>query len=124
MGKKVIVIDDSRTVRDQVRIVLEKAGYEVLEAIDGRDGLDKFRAHADLAMAICDVNMPGITGIGMLEALKAAGLGQGLPIVMLTSEGQPALMQKAKQAGARGWIVKPFKPDQLLATVQKLAGAA
>jgi two-component system, chemotaxis family, chemotaxis protein CheY len=124
MRKKVIVIDDSRTVRDQVRLVLEPAGYEVLEAIDGSDGIDKVRDHRDLAMAICDVNMPGISGIAMLEALKTAGLAQGMPIVMLTTEGQPALIQKAKQAGARGWIVKPFKPEQLLATVQKLAGAA
>ena len=124
MGKKVIIIDDSRTVRDQVRLVLEPAGYEVLEAVDGNEGIDKFRDHRDLAMAICDVNMPGMTGIGMLESLKASGLGQGLPIVMLTTEGQPALIQKAKQAGARGWIVKPFKPEQLLATVQKLAGTA
>jgi len=124
MGKKVIIIDDSRTVRDQVRLVLEPAGYEVLEAGDGNEGINQFRDHLDLAMAICDVNMPGMTGIGMLESLKASGLGRGLPIVMLTTEGQPALIQKAKQAGARGWIVKPFKPEQLLATVQKLAGTA
>ena len=124
MGKKVIIIDDSRTIRDHVRLVLEPAGYEVLEAVDGRDGIEKVRLHRDLAMAICDVNMPGMTGIGMLEELKTTGLGAGIPIVMLTTEGQPALMQKAKQAGARGWIVKPFKPEQLLATVQKLAGAA
>jgi two-component system, chemotaxis family, chemotaxis protein CheY len=121
MGKKVIVIDDSKTVRDQVRFALEGAGYQVIEAVDGQDGFSKIRDTADLSMAICDVNMPAMTGIGMLEALKNQGINPSLPIIMLTTEGQPALIQKAKLAGARGWIVKPFKPEQLVAVVAKLA---
>src|SRR5882672_11478975 len=100
MGKRVIVIDDSKTERDQVRFVLEGAGYEVIEAVDGLDGFAKIRDLPDLSLAICDVNMPGMTGIGMLEALKSNGVNQKLPVVMLTTEGQPALIQKAKLAGA------------------------
>src|SRR5689334_15534329 len=119
--KKIIVIDDSKTMREQVRSVLEAAGYLVLEAADGQEGLDKIRKQSDLAMAICDVNMPNIGGIGMVETLKAEGIMNSLPVVMLTTEGQPALIQRAKQAGAKGWIVKPFKPEHLLAAVGKLA---
>jgi two-component system chemotaxis response regulator CheY len=121
MTKKIIVIDDSKTVRDQVRSVLEQAGYSVVEAADGEEGLEKIRGQPDLAMAICDVNMPNLGGIGMVEALKADGLIATLPVVMLTTEGQPALIQRAKQAGAKGWIVKPFKPEHLLAAVAKVA---
>jgi two-component system chemotaxis response regulator CheY len=124
MKKKILVIDDSKTVRDQVRAVLEGGGYTVLEATDGQEGLDEIRSTHDLAMAICDVNMPNITGIGMVETLKADGLLAALPVVMLTTEGQAALIQRAKQAGAKGWIVKPFKSEHLLAAVNKLAGAA
>jgi two-component system, chemotaxis family, chemotaxis protein CheY len=120
MGKRVIVIDDSKTIRDHVRSVLETAGFDVIDAVDGNDGFAKIRDTPDLSLAICDVNMPGMTGIGMLEALKSGGVKQTLPIVMLTTEGQPSIIQKAKAAGARGWIVKPFKPEQLVAAVHKL----
>ena len=122
MSKRVIVIDDSKTVRDHVRSVLEKAGFEIIDAVDGQDGFAKIRDIPDLSLAICDVNMPVMTGIAMLEALKSGGINQKLPIVMLTTEGQPSLIQKAKAAGARGWIVKPFKPEQLIAAVTKLTG--
>jgi two-component system chemotaxis response regulator CheY len=121
MSKKVIVIDDSKTVRDQVRLALEGAGYQVLEAVDGHDGFSKIRDTNDLSMAICDVNMPGMTGIGMLEELRNKGVHPQLPIIMLTTEGEPALMEKAKRAGAKGWLVKPFKPEQLVAVVAKIA---
>ena len=121
MSKKVIVVDDSKTVRDQVRSALEGAGYDVIEAVDGQEGFSKIRDTADLSMAICDINMPGMTGIGMLEELKKQGVNPQLPIIMLTTEGEPALMQRAKLAGAKGWLVKPFKPDQLVAVVAKIA---
>jgi two-component system chemotaxis response regulator CheY len=124
MSKRVIVIDDSKTIRDHVRSVLEKVGFEIVDAVDGQDGFAKIRDMTDLCLAICDVNMPVMTGIAMLEALKSGGINQKLPIVMLTTEGQPSLIQKAKAAGARGWIVKPFKPEQLVAAVQKLTGSA
>jgi two-component system, chemotaxis family, chemotaxis protein CheY len=121
MSKKIIVVDDSKTVRDQVRGVLQGAGYAVLEAADGQEGLDEIRRNPDLAMAICDVHMPNVSGIVMLESLQADGVIPELPVIMLTTEAQPTLIQRAKQAGARGWIVKPFKAEHLLAAVKKLA---
>jgi two-component system chemotaxis response regulator CheY len=124
MAKKVLIVDDSRTVRQQLGIVLTEAGYEVVEASDGLDGAEKIAASTDLAMVICDVNMPRMNGIEMLTFLKQDPRHANLLVLMLTTEGQPALIARAKAAGARGWIVKPFKPDLLLGTVRKLVGAA
>ena len=124
MVKKVMVVDDSRTMRQQVGIVLTAAGYEVIEAEDGLDGLEKVQQTADLAMVICDINMPKMNGLEMLANVKSDPRFTDLPFLMLTTEGQPALITKAKQAGAKGWIVKPFKPELLVATVRKLVGPA
>jgi two-component system, chemotaxis family, chemotaxis protein CheY len=124
MSKKVLVIDDSRTVRQQVGIVLTAAGYSVLEAGDGIEGVERIAEHADIAMVICDVNMPRMTGLEMLSTLKREGKTADLSIVMLTTEGQPSAIAKARECGAKGWLVKPFKPDMLLATVKKMAGPA
>jgi two-component system chemotaxis response regulator CheY len=124
MGKKVMVVDDSSTVRQLVGNVLTGAGYEVVEAVDGIDGAEKIAGSSDVAMVICDVNMPRMNGIEMLSLLKKDAKHADLTVIMLTTEGQPGLIARAKQAGAKGWIVKPFKPDMLLATVRKLVGAA
>jgi two-component system chemotaxis response regulator CheY len=124
MAKKVMVVDDSRTVRQQVGAVLREAGYDVIEAADGLEGAEKIAGTPDVALVICDVNMPKMNGIEMLALVKQDPKNANLNVLMLTTEGQPALIQRAKAAGARGWIVKPFKPELLLATVKKLAGAA
>jgi len=124
MGKKVLIVDDSRTVRQQVGTVLSAAGYEVLEASDGMDGAERIGEAEDLSLVICDVNMPRMNGIEMLSLVKTDPRHAKLLVLMLTTEGQPALIAQAKQAGAKGWIIKPFKPDLLLATVRKLVGAA
>jgi two-component system chemotaxis response regulator CheY len=116
--KKVLVIDDSETVREQVRQTLSGAGYEILEAIDGVDGLEKLRDTKDVALALCDVNMPRMTGLEMVAELNRTGIS--IPILMLTSEGQPSLIRRARDAGAKGWIVKPFKPELLLEAMNKL----
>jgi two-component system chemotaxis response regulator CheY len=116
--KKVLVVDDSDTVRQQVRQALTPAGYELVEAVDGADGLDKLRSHSDLAVVLCDVNMPNMNGLDMLAAAQREGLQT--PIIMLTSEGQPSLIRRAKESGAKGWIVKPFKAEMLLAAVNKM----
>ena len=116
--KKVLVIDDSETVREQVRQTLSGAGYEILEAIDGVDGLEKLRETKDVALALCDVNMPRMTGLEMVAELNRSGIS--IPILMLTSEGQPSLIRRARDAGAKGWIVKPFKPELLLEAMNKL----
>lgn len=122
MGKKIIVIDDSQTIRQQVSFVLLGAGYEVVEAEDGVDGAKAIRSNPDASLAICDVNMPKLGGLEMLDLLHAQGGGVQCPVIMLTTEGRPDLIERARSCGAKGWMVKPFKPTMLLATVKKIAG--
>jgi two-component system chemotaxis response regulator CheY len=122
MGVKVIVVDDSSTVRHEVQAVLGQAGHTVLEATDGVDALEKMRRMTDLSLVICDVNMPRMDGLAMLEAVKKDAALAKVPIVMLTTEGQPGLIRRARELGARAWIVKPFKPELLVAAVKKLTG--
>ena len=124
MSKKVIIVDDSRTARQQVRNVLGNAGYEIVEAIDGNDGIAKIGDHTDASLVLCDVNMPHLNGLDMLAALKERRMAQSAVFIMLTTEAEPSLVQRAKSVGAKGWIVKPFKPDLLVAAVRKLVGEA
>jgi len=121
MSRKVLVVDDSASVRQQVRLALDEAGFETVDAIDGVDGLNRLAEHPDLSLVICDVNMPNMDGLEMLEQALAQPSTRDIPIVMLTTEGQPGMIERAKQAGAKGWIVKPFKPHLLVATAEKLA---
>ena len=122
MGKKIMIVDDSRTIRQQVSFTLNKGGFEVVEAEDGKDGIEKLSANPDVQMIISDVNMPNMNGLEMVEAIKEAGTFPAVPIIVLTTEGAADLIQRAKAAGAKGWLVKPFKPDQLIAAVTKLVG--
>ena len=123
MGKKVMIVDDSRTIRQQVRFTLTKGGYEVLEAEDGADGFEKLKANPDVAMVISDVNMPNMNGLEMVEKIKGEGTISGIPIIMLTTEGAADLIDRARKAGAKGWLVKPFKPEKLIEAVGKLTGS-
>jgi two-component system, chemotaxis family, chemotaxis protein CheY len=123
MTKKILVVDDSSTVRQQVGLALQQAGYTTIEAADGAEGLQQLAKDRTIAMVICDVNMPRMNGLEMLESLKRDPQHLTLPVVMLTTEGHPDLLARAKKAGAKGWIVKPFKADLLVATVGKLSGA-
>jgi two-component system chemotaxis response regulator CheY len=118
MTARIMVIDDSLLVRRQVTAALKTPGYLVTEAVDGVDALEKLAQHPDTRLIVCDVNMPRMNGIELLERLCAQG--STVPVVMLTTEGQPELIQRAKALGAKGWIVKPFKPEFLLATAAKL----
>jgi two-component system chemotaxis response regulator CheY len=104
-------------------MALQHAGFEVAEAIDGLDAIAKLSSVPGIRMIISDVNMPRMNGLEMLEKIKANGKHAGLPILILTTEGEPALVQRAKSAGAKGWIVKPFKADLLVAAVKKLIPA-
>lgn len=115
---KVLVIDDSQMVRYQVGKALTGAGFTVIDAVDGVDALAKLAAAPDTALVICDVNMPNMNGIEFLEKKGPSGP----PVVMLTTEGQPELIKKAKTLGAKGWVMKPFKPDLLIAAAKKLTG--
>jgi two-component system, chemotaxis family, chemotaxis protein CheY len=120
MSKRVLIVDDSASVRQQVRLALSPAGFEVVEAADGEEGLARIRSDSTISAVICDVNMPKKSGLELLDELKAGGPNSQVPIVMLTTEGQHALVQRAKQAGAKGWIVKPFKANLLVAALQRL----
>lgn len=120
MAKRVLIIDDSASVRHQVAGVLRPAGFDVLEAADGMDGADCIRSRADLALVICDVNMPRLNGLDMLETIQGEIAARGLPIVMLTSDGDPEAIARGKRSGAKVWLVKPFKGHVLLSAVQKL----
>jgi two-component system, chemotaxis family, chemotaxis protein CheY len=122
MPKKILVVDDSATVRQQVGTALRQAGFDVVEAGDGLDGLGAVDRNADLALVVCDVNMPRMNGIEMLESMRG-DRGRGVQVLMLTTEASPALVDRAKRAGAKGWIVKPFRPDLLVAAVRKLTAA-
>jgi len=123
VDKKILIVDDSATIRAQVKNALVGAGFEIVEASDGVEGLEVITANADLAAVLCDVNMPRMGGLQMLELVKANGRLATLPVVMLTTEGQPKLVQQAKAVGAKAWIVKPFKAEQLVATMRKLTVA-
>jgi two-component system, chemotaxis family, chemotaxis protein CheY len=124
MSTKVLVIDDSMVVRQQVSRALVGAGFLVVEATDGLDALEKFAQSPDTRLVVCDVNMPKMSGLEFLESMSRDEHGKGIPIVMLTTEGQPEMIQRAKALGAKGWIVKPFKPDLLVAAAKKLTAVA
>jgi two-component system chemotaxis response regulator CheY len=120
--KKILIVDDSPSVRQQVGMALTQAGYAVVEAVDGLDGLSK-AATPGVSLVICDVNMPRMNGLEMVEKIKSDPKFFSLPVVMLTSEGQAAIIERAKKAGAKGWIIKPFKAELLVAAVKKLVAA-
>jgi two-component system, chemotaxis family, chemotaxis protein CheY len=122
MPKNVLVVDDSNTIRQQLRLALAEAGYGLIEAEDGQSALNLLRTGAAVSMVICDLNMPRMDGLEMIRTAKQEEQFKQLPFVMLTSEAQPELLQGAAKAGAKGWIVKPFKSELLVATVKRLAG--
>lgn len=124
MKATILIIDDSLTVRQQVAAVLKADDYEVIEAGDGLAGLEAVRAHPEIALILCDVNMPRMDGLEFLEHFKDERSLPSLPVVMLTTNGTPDLIARAKRAGARGWIVKPFQADLLLGAVRRIAGDA
>lgn len=119
MAKTIMTVDDSASVRQMVVFTLRQGGYEVIEAVDGSDGLAKLRANS-CDMLITDLNMPVMDGIGLIREVRKDPVHRHLPIVMLTTESQDGRKQEGKAAGATGWIVKPFKPEQLLAVVKRV----
>ncbi|WP_028325298.1 response regulator [Desulfatirhabdium butyrativorans] len=121
MSKVIMTVDDSASVRQMVVFTLRDAGYEVVEAVDGQDALTK-AANQPLNMVITDLNMPNLDGIGLIKGLRANPAFKFIPIIMLTTESQADKKQEGKAAGATGWIVKPFKPEQLVAVVKKVLG--
>lgn len=118
--KKVLVVDDSETVRKQLGDALSRAGLAVVEACDGLDGLERVAENQDLAVLILDVNMPRMNGLDMLDKLKEDPKTAGLPVLILTTEAQSSMVARAKQAGAKAWLIKPVRMDLLVDVVQKL----
>src|SRR6187399_494477 len=116
-GKKILIVDDSETIRQRVSGALENAGFETLTAKDGVEGLVSVQQESP-SMVILDVNMPRMNGLDMLDNLDLKT--SGLPVLLLTTEVQPSLMARAKKAGARGWMVKPVNLEQLVETVRKV----
>lgn len=119
--KKILVVDDSQTVRQLVVEALASSPVEVVQAEDGVDGIEKLSLHPDVAMVITDVNMPRMSGIEMLSQIKREPRHAALPFLVLTTESAPELIREAKRAGARAWLVKPFKAQQLASAVATLA---
>ncbi len=121
MPKVIMTADDSASVRQMVSFTLKQNGYEVIEAVDGKDALNKLAA-SKIDMLITDLNMPNLDGIGLIKGVRAGGGNKFVPIIMLTTESQDSKKGEGKAAGATGWIVKPFKPEQLIAVVKKVLG--
>lgn len=119
MSKTIMTADDSASIRQMVSFTLKDAGYNVVEASDGRDAIDKLNG-TTINMLISDVNMPNMDGIELVRQVRTNPAYKFIPIIMLTTESQDSKKQEGKQAGATGWIVKPFKPEQLLAVVKKV----
>jgi two-component system, chemotaxis family, chemotaxis protein CheY len=119
MSKTIMIVDDSASLRQVVGITLKGAGYEVLEAQDGKDALSKL-AGQKIHLIISDVNMPNMDGITFVRHAKAMPAYKFTPVIMLTTECQEQKMQEGKAAGARAWMVKPFQPAQMLNAVSKL----
>ena len=117
--KTIMTVDDSASLRQMVKFVLRDGGYEVIEAVDGVDALAKLKGR-ELDLILSDINMPNVTGLELTRQLRAMPEYKFVPIVLLTTESHAEKKQEGKAAGATGWIVKPFTPDQLLAVVKKV----
>jgi len=121
MGKVVLTVDDSASIRQMVAFTLKSAGYEVVEAVAGEDGLNEAKANvADLVLP--DQNMPKIDGLTLIKSLRGLPDYRNKPILMLTTESSDAMKASGKAAGATGWLVKPFDPQKLLEVVKKVIG--
>ncbi len=120
MAKTVLVIDDSISVRSDVEATLGQAGFQVLAACNGTEGVETLHSAVDVALVICDMNMPGMSGLDVLAEIQRRGQHAKLPVVIMTTEGNPQLIAQAKRLGAKGWILKPFKPQMLIDAARRL----
>jgi two-component system chemotaxis response regulator CheY len=121
MTKTVLAVDDSPSIRRMIAMTLGDVGIAVDEAVDGLDGLERARARRYDAI-ITDQNMPNLDGLGFIRALRDTPMGQGVPVIVLSTDDTDALKAQARAAGALGWMVKPFTPDRLIAVIRKVLG--
>ena len=122
MNKTILTVDDSRTMRDMLAMALNDAGFNVVQAVDGEDGLAVLDAHsADVDVIITDINMPKLDGFGFIEGVRKDARHRATPILVLTTESDSSKKDRARQAGATGWIVKPFNPVKLIDAIRRVA---
>ncbi|MBW7901444.1 MAG: response regulator [Rhodocyclaceae bacterium] len=121
MAKTILCVDDSASIRQMVGFTLKSAGYEVVEAVDGMDGLDKAKSRA-IDLVLTDQNMPRMDGLTLIKSLRALPQYKQVPILMLTTESSDAMKSQGRAAGATGWLVKPFDPQKLIEVVKKVIG--
>ncbi len=120
MSKVIMTVDDSTSVRQMVSFTLSSAGYQIVEASDGKDALAKLGESTSIDMLVTDLNMPNMDGIELVKNIRAQQRHKFIPILLLTTESQEAKKQQGKAAGASGWIVKPFNASQLVDVVKRL----
>jgi two-component system chemotaxis response regulator CheY len=120
MSKTILTVDDSRTIRDMLMLALSNAGYRVVQANDGVHGLEVLRSTAP-DVIITDINMPRMDGFGFIENVRGDGCFRAVPILVLTTESDAAKKERARSAGATGWIVKPFDPVKLVDAIRRVA---
>lgn len=120
MSKKILIADDSSSMRQMIDFTLSEEGYTVIQSVDGADALNKFTA--DINLVITDLNMPNVNGLELIKKIRSGTVNKFLPIIMLTTESEATKKDEGKKAGATAWIVKPFTPEDLIQTVKKVAG--
>lgn len=121
MAKKILSVDDSASIRQMVTFTLNSAGYDVIEAVDGQEGLEMAQAQV-VDLVLTDQNMPRMDGLTLIKSLRGLTAYNRVPILMLTTESGDAMKAQGKAAGATGWLVKPFDPQKLLEVVKKVIG--
>jgi len=121
MSAKLLTVDDSASIRLTTKVTLTNAGYEVTEAVNGADGLEKAMS-GSYDLIVTDLNMPVMDGLTMIEELRKSPAHTGVPIIFLTTESDADLKARAKAAGATGWLTKPFDPENLVKVVKKVLG--
>jgi two-component system chemotaxis response regulator CheY len=121
MTKRILTIDDSKTIRDMLRLTLLDAGFEVLQAVDGQDGIEVLEKEQPIDVVITDINMPKMDGYGVIRHMRNNSAHKSTPVLVLTTESEAEKRNLAREAGATGWMVKPFDPDRLIATINKVA---
>ena len=121
MSKVILTVDDSKTMRDMLKLALGGAGHTVIQADDGLNGVEVLQNAGAVDVIITDINMPRMDGYGFMEQVRRDPRNRAIPILVLTTESAPEKRQRARDAGATGWIVKPFDPVKLLAAIHRVA---
>lgn len=122
MGKNVLVVDDSASMRQMVKFTLSGEGFDIVEAGNGKEAIEKIDGISDLSLIVSDIHMPEMNGIELVKNLRGNAKYKFTPIIILTTESEQAMQEEGKSAGASAWIVKPFTPDKLKDIVKKVLG--